>query len=67
MSKDKITIENKKSGLGLCSILTIIFVIAKLLGYINWSWWLVFLPVIISWGIVLLILIFAMILAIITD
>jgi len=25
-------------------ILTLIFVIAKILGYINWSWWLVFMP-----------------------
>lgn len=29
-------------------ILTIIFVIAKILGYIAWSWWLVFLPSIIA-------------------
>ncbi|MGF3112476.1 hypothetical protein [Facklamia sp. P9177] len=26
------------------SIIQIIFVIAKILGYINWSWWLVFAP-----------------------
>lgn len=25
-------------------ILTLIFVIAKIMGYIAWSWWLVFLP-----------------------
>ena len=25
-------------------ILTLIFVIAKILGYISWSWWIVFLP-----------------------
>ena len=25
-------------------ILTLIFVIAKILGYINWSWWIVFMP-----------------------
>jgi hypothetical protein len=25
-------------------VLTLIFVIAKIMGYIDWSWWLVFLP-----------------------
>lgn len=30
--------------IGLPGLLTIIFVIAKLGGYINWSWWLVFAP-----------------------
>lgn len=32
--------------LGLTSILTIIFVIAKITHYIDWSWWLVFSPTI---------------------
>ena len=35
-------------GGGLASILTIIFVIAKLWGVIDWSWWLVFLPILIG-------------------
>ena len=26
------------------NILTVIFVIAKITGYIDWSWWLVFAP-----------------------
>ena len=47
---------DEKKGLGLPSILTIIFVIAKLFGVINWSWWLVFAPVLISLGIFILIL-----------
>ena len=33
--------------LGILNILTIIFVIAKLSGVIDWSWWLVLLP---TWG-----------------
>ena len=36
--------------MGFCEILTTIFVICKLLGIINWSWWLVFLPEIIAFG-----------------
>ncbi len=31
----------------LCVVLTIIFVIAKILKLITWSWWLVFTPTII--------------------
>mgnify|MGYP001355580102 CR=1 FL=1 len=37
--------------LGLPSILTIIFVIAKITGYVDWSWWLVFSPTFIGIGI----------------
>lgn len=39
---------NYNCGLKFTSILTIIFVIAKITGYINWSWWLVFLPILIT-------------------
>ena len=37
-------------------ILTIIFVIAKLINVIAWSWWLIFLPAIIGAGISVLII-----------
>lgn len=33
--------------MGFAEMLTIIFVIMKLLGFIDWSWWLVWLPEII--------------------
>jgi len=36
--------------MGFMEILTIIFVVLKLVGVISWSWWLVFLPVIISFS-----------------
>lgn len=48
--------ENNKEGCHIVlggwfvSVLTIIFVIAKLIGLINWSWWLVFSPMIISFS-----------------
>lgn len=49
--------KNKSSGgIGFAGVLTIIFVIAKLFGVINWSWWLVFTPMLISLGISVLIL-----------
>lgn len=50
--------ENTKvvyKGIGFAHILTIIFVIAKIVGYIEWSWWLVLLPSIISIGLSILV------------
>ena len=63
--------ENEKQvkvvskGLSLSSILTIIFVIAKLFGVINWSWWLVLLPSIISIGLGFVFMIIVLIIVII--
>lgn len=44
--------------LGISSILTIIFVIAKIMGYLNWSWLWIFSPL---WIAFLLILVLAVI------
>lgn len=30
--------RHESSGLGICGVLTIIFVVLKLVGVINWSW-----------------------------
>lgn len=46
----------------LLVILTVIFVIAKLLNIITWSWWLVFTPTIILVVIYLIVLILSIIL-----
>ncbi len=35
------------SGIGFFGLLTIAFIVLKLTGFINWSWWLVLLPI---WG-----------------
>ena len=54
-------------GFPLASILTIIFVIAKLAGVVGWSWWWVFSPlwvsVLLAIGILLLVLGFAAVVA----
>lgn len=60
--------NSSSCGIGLWGILTIIFVVAKLAGALNWSWWWVFAPLWIPWlvvigallviGVVLLILAF---------
>lgn len=42
--------ENKSSGrqsIGLVSILGVVFIVLKLCGVINWSWWWVLAP---FWG-----------------
>lgn len=46
-----------KSNIGLLDILGIVFVVLKLTGVINWSWWWVLSPFFISIAIFLLILI----------
>ena len=48
--------ESTSAGFPLASILTIIFVIAKLAGLVTWSWWWVFSPILISTGVILAIL-----------
>lgn len=43
-------------GIGFVGLLTIVFITLKLAGVITWSWWLVFLPMIISFGLWLIIM-----------
>lgn len=45
--------KNSSSVISLSSILTVVFVVLKLTGVINWSWWLVFLPSLIHIGLTL--------------
>jgi hypothetical protein len=46
-------------GMGFLSTLGLIFIVLKLVGVINWSWWLVLLPI--YGGIIVGILIFAVV------
>jgi hypothetical protein len=59
----------KSNGLSisLSSILTIIFVVAKLMGIIDWSWWLVFAPTIIAVSLSVLLLMILLTIAVIAD
>ena len=50
-------------GIGLFGVLGIVFTVLKLVGMINWSWWLVLLPFyggLALFGVVLLIVALAM-------
>ena len=49
--------DSKRSGLGVTGVLTLIFVVLKLVGVISWSWWWVFSPILIDIGLSILIVI----------
>ena len=59
--------KEKSGGLGFLSILALIFVVAKLFGVIAWSWWLVFTPVLIPTGLLVLIYIIAVVVTSVSD
>lgn len=42
--------DSKSNGIGLTTVLTLIFVVLKCTGLIDWSWWLVFSPALIAFG-----------------
>ena len=56
-----------KNGLGIFSILTIIFVVLKAFGIINFTWFQCFIPLIIGFALTVVILIVALIFAIIAS
>lgn len=57
---DKKTVNK---GLSFLNILTLVFVIAKLLGLVTFSWWLVFMPTLIQVAVVVIVLVVVMIVA----
>lgn len=46
--------------MGFTEILTIVFIVLKLLNVISWSWWLVLLPEIIAWVIYIAVIIYSL-------
>ena len=63
---DKNVNINKSSGLGIFSILTIIFVVLKAFGIINFTWFQCFLPLIIGFGLTIVITLIALIIVLVT-
>lgn len=45
--------ENSGSNVSFLHVLTFIFIILKIAGVVNWSWWLVLLPSLINFGLIL--------------
>ena len=54
----KLNVYKTYNGIGFLSLLGLAFIILKLVGVINWSWWLVLLPLYIPVISVLVLLIF---------
>ncbi len=54
MNEDKVSV-NASGGIGITGLLTVAFVVLKLIGEISWSWWWVLSPIWISTGIALII------------
>lgn len=54
-------------GIGFTGILTIVFIVLKLLNVIKWSWWWVLSPIWISFGIALVVIFIPLLAAIIGN
>jgi len=50
------SIQNSSNGIGVPNILTIVFVVLKLTGTIDWSWWWVLCPLWISLLVIVLVI-----------
>lgn len=46
--------ETKSGGVSVLGVLLIVFIVLKLVGVIDWSWWLVLIPLWISLGLFVL-------------
>lgn len=55
------------NGIGLVGVLTIIFVVLKLIGTITWSWWWVLSPLWISFGLWFVIVLILLLVAWLSD
>ena len=56
-------VSSSSGGIGFFGLLGIVFIVLKLTGYINWSWWIVLSPI---WGSILVgLLIFLVVLFVI--
>lgn len=57
----------RSGGIGFCGLLTIVFIVLKLLGKITWSWLWVLSPLWIVWAICLIIFLIWGIIKLFTD
>lgn len=49
--------QTTTGGVSTLGVVQIVFIILKLVGVIDWSWWAVFIPLYISIGIIVLLLV----------
>lgn len=50
------TTRNSGGGVGIPTVVCIVFIILKLTHVVAWSWWWVFSPLLIGWGLGIVIL-----------
>ena len=51
--------NGSSGGVGFVGLLTIVFIVLKLIGVIAWSWWWVLSPVLITCGIIIVAMLIA--------
>lgn len=56
--------NNSKSGIGFLGLLTVVFIVLKLVGVINWSWLWVLCPL---WGQVVCLIVAAIIIGVVNG
>jgi len=56
--------SSSSDGIGFTGLLTIAFIVLKLTGYINWTWWWVLSPI---WIVVVLAVIILLVISIIAS
>lgn len=49
-NKSSSSSSSSSGGIGFVGLLTIVFIALKLIGYIDWSWWWVLSPILISFA-----------------
>lgn len=59
--------QTSSSGIGFSGLLTIVFIVLKLIGYISWSWWWVLSPLWISFALFIVVAIIVIIIAAIVN
>ena len=53
--------NSSSSGIGVLGVLQIIFIVLKCLNLIDWTWWQVFIPTFIGFGLLFVIIIIALV------
>ena len=67
MSKSKNVSSSSSSGIGFTGLLTIAFVVLKLLGVISWTWWWVLSPLWIMLALIVLIALIGFVIAVVRS
>jgi len=56
-----------KGGIGFCELLTIVFIVLRLIGVITWSWWWVLAPIWIPLAIIIILMVIGLIIIVLNG